>query len=37
VLKDFNCMLELVDQLVEIPPVVKALSWVSDLSCLKCG
>ena len=37
VIKDFDSMLELVDQLVEIPPHIKTLSRVGNLSGFKCG
>ena len=32
-----DCGLDLLDQLGEIPPRVKTLSWVGDFSSLKCG
>src|SRR5712691_12686531 len=37
VLEDLDCVLELIDQLGEIPPCVKALSGVGNLSCFKHG
>jgi hypothetical protein len=37
VLKDHDCVLELFDQLGKVPPTVKPLSRICNLSCLKCG
>ncbi len=36
VLKDIDCMFELLDQLGEIPPHIEALSRVGNLSGVKC-
>jgi hypothetical protein len=37
VVEDLDHVFELTNQLGEIPPRVKALSGVGDLSCFKCG